>query len=308
MPASTLAVTHISLRGAEPSRTGKVRDVFDLGDRLVLAATDRLSAFDVVLPNGIPDKGKILNQLSAFWFRYLAAVVPNHMISIDDVEIARAMGDAYDETQLGGRCMLVEKCDPILIESVARGHIAGSLYKDYLLGGGPSCEVELYGLHFPSGLRIADPLPEAIYTPATKAQTGHDENISFEEAAQIAGLPAMERCREATLGLFEAARAKCDDAGIILADTKFEFGILGDGIKLIDECLTPDSSRFWPKNEYEPGRPQSSLDKQFVRDCLETLDWDKTAPGPELPESVIAETRKRYIDIFKRITGCEPAL
>ena len=308
MPASTVAITRISLPGIAPIRSGKVREVYDLGDSALMVATDRLSAFDVVMPNGIPDKGKILNQLSAFWFKKLGNVIPNHMLSINDEEIRSALGKSYDETQLRGRCMLVEKCEPVLIESVARAYIAGSLYKEYVNAGGMERDVTLHGIHFKKGLLLCEQLPEPIFTPATKAQEGHDENIGMAEASVIAGADVANACKIATLRLFKAAQSICDSAGIILADTKFEFGHCDGELKLIDEALTPDSSRFWPKDKYVPGRTQESLDKQFVRDYLETLDWNKKAPGPELPESVVTETRERYIDIFQRITGNAPDL
>ncbi|MBA3724968.1 MAG: phosphoribosylaminoimidazolesuccinocarboxamide synthase [Armatimonadetes bacterium] len=308
MPASTSAITHISLAGIAPIRSGKVREIFDLGQTLLMVATDRVSAFDVVMPNGIPDKGKILNQLSALWFNKLRDIIPNHLITINDDEIADALGGCYDETQLGGRCMIVEKCEPVLIESVARAYIAGSLYKEYVTAGGMEKNVALHGIALPPGLLLCGKLPQTIFTPATKAQTGHDENIGFTEAARIAGADVALECRLSTMRLFQSAQAICESAGIILADTKFEFGTCEAGLKLIDEALTPDSSRFWPKETYAPGKNQDSLDKQFIRDYLETLTWDKKAPGPELPKQVVEGTRERYIDIFKRITGADPRL
>jgi len=307
MPASTSAVTQIELLGVPLARSGKVREVYDLGTTLLMVATDRVSAFDVVLPNGIPDKGKILNQLSAFWFRKLSHIVPNHMITIEDAEIELALRDAYDQ-RLSGRAMLVQKCEPILIESVARSYIAGSLYKEYVGAGGMEQPVTLHNIPLPKGLLLCERLPETIYTPATKAQSGHDENISYEEAARIAGVDTLAQCKMATLRLFQSAQSVCESADILLADTKFEFGMRDGTVTLIDEVLTPDSSRFWPKDKYLPGRNQESLDKQFIRDYLETLDWDKTHPGPMLPDAVVAETRQRYIDIFERITGESPRL
>lgn len=303
MPASTSAITRISLPGIAPIRSGKVREIFDLGETLLMVATDRVSAFDVVMPNGIPDKGKLLNQLSAFWFNRLRDIVPNHLITIDDDEIANALGDRYDEIQLGGRCMIVAKCKPVLIESVARAYIAGSLYKVYVAAGGMEKHVTIDGIELPAGLLLCDRLPSTIFTPATKAQSGHDENIDFTEAAHIAGAHIAGECRVATMRLFQSAHAICESAGIILADTKFEFGTCEGRLKLIDEALTPDSSRFWPKETYTPGRNQDSLDKQFIRDYLETIAWDKTLPGPDLPTHVVEGTRERYIDIFRRITG-----
>lgn len=300
------AVTKIKLPGLRHLRSGKVREIYDLGDKLLMVATDRLSAFDVVMPNGIPDKGKILNQLSAFWFQKLENIVGNHLISISDDSIASELGNAYDASQLRGRCMLVEKCEPILIESVARGYIAGSLYKEYIAEGGAERDIVLHGIKLRKGLLLCDELPEPIFTPATKAQMGHDENISMAQASQIVGLEIAAECKSATLRLFKTAHAICKDAGIILADTKFEFGTCEGTFKLIDEALTPDSSRFWPADEYKPGQHQESLDKQFVRNYLETLDWDKKPPGPVLPEHIVEETRSRYLDIFKRITRRDP--
>jgi phosphoribosylaminoimidazole-succinocarboxamide synthase len=308
------AVTEISLGDLKPARRGKVREIFDLGDRLLMVATDRLSAFDVVLPTGIPDRGKVLNQLSAFWFEKLSFLVPHHMITIEDREIAEVLGKNYDEEQLRGRSMLVEKCEPILLECVARGYIEGSLYKEYKEAGGEERGAEIHQISFPPGLKRADRLPEPIFTPATKAQTGHDENISFEEAERLLGklypgFPNLTgRLRDLTLQLYREASDTCEKAGIILADTKFEFGFCGGEVKLIDEALTPDSSRYWALAEYVPGKAQTSFDKQFVRDYLETVPWDKTPPGPELPEEVVRETRERYLEIFRRLTGREPVL
>lgn len=303
----TEAVTEFSLPGVPKLRSGKVREVFDLGDALMMVATDRVSAFDVVLPNGIPDKGKILNQLSVFWFRAVADLSPHHLITADDSAIAERLGDSYD-ARLAGRSVLVEKCEPVLIECVARAYLSGSLYKEYTAAGGQESDVALHGIELPRGISLCGKLPSTIFTPATKAQEGHDINIDLETARSIGGAEIVDECRARTLAIFERARGICDDAGIILADTKFEFGIHADGILLIDEALTPDSSRFWPKDSYQPGRNQDSLDKQFIRDYLETLDWDKTAPGPVLPEAVVAETRSRYIDIYKRIAGADPRL
>lgn len=300
------AVTTIDL-SLPKMRSGKVREVFDLGDCLLMVATDRVSAFDVVMPNGIPDKGKILNQLSLHWFGLFGDLSSHHVVTADDSEIAAQLGAAYHE-RLRGRSMIVAKCQPVLIESVARAYLSGSLYKEYLAAGGAEREVTLHGIDLPAGVPLCGKLPKTIFTPATKAQEGHDENISFDHAAQIVGREIAEQCREATLAIFERAVGICHNAGIILADTKFEFGMRNGELILIDEILTPDSSRFWPRDTYRPGRAQDSLDKQFIRDYLETLDWDKTAPGPELPDIIVAETRSRYIDIFRRITGSHPNL
>jgi phosphoribosylaminoimidazole-succinocarboxamide synthase len=288
-------------------RSGKVREVFDLGDAYLMVATDRVSAFDVVMPNGIPEKGRILNQLSLFWFDQFSSVIENHLIAWKDEDVKRVLGDAFTEA-LVGRSMIVKKCEPILIESVARAYIAGSLYKEYVSAGGKERPVNIHGIDFPDGLELCGKLPTVIFTPATKAQEGHDENISFDSAKQIAGDRIAEICRDTTIEIFQRASEICDQAGIILADTKLEFGVYEDNVILIDEVLTPDSSRFWPKSEYVPGRAQDSLDKQYIRDYLETLDWDKTPPAPVLPQSVVTETRNRYIDIFRRITGRDPEL
>jgi phosphoribosylaminoimidazole-succinocarboxamide synthase len=302
------AVTKIELPGVTKLRSGKVREVFALGDELLMVATDRVSAFDVVMPNGIPDKGKILNQLSHYWFQRFESIVPHHVITADDADIASRLGTAYDASVLEGRSMLVKKCEPILIESVARAYLSGSLYKEYIAEGGATAPVTLHGINLPEGIALCGKLPNSIFTPATKAQEGHDENISFSDAARIVGTEIVESCRNLTLTIFELARKFCEQTGIILADTKFEFGILNDEIILIDEVLTPDSSRYWPAETYTPGRAQDSLDKQYLRDYLEALDWDKTEPGPALPESVVLETRERYCDIFRRLTGGDPKI
>lgn len=273
-----------------------------------MVATDRVSAFDVVMPNGIPDKGKILSQLSAFWFQQFDDLTSHHVVTSDDAKIADALGPAYDPAQLTGRSMIVAKCQPVLIESVARTYLSGSLYKEYLTAGGATHGVILHGISLPDGIPLCGKLPETIFTPATKALEGHDENISFDEAARIAGADTAGQCKKTTLAIFERASQVCARAGIILADTKFEFGLRNGELILIDEVLTPDSSRFWPNDSYEPGKAQDSLDKQYIRDFLETLVWDKAPPGPSLPETVVIETRNRYIDIFRRITGRDPVL
>lgn len=289
-------------------RSGKVREVYDLGDALLMVATDRISAFDVVLPNGIPDKGRILNQLSAFWFENLEDVVPNHCITTNDEVIRERLGTAYKHESLSGRSMLVQKCQPFPIECVARAYLAGSLYKEYIAAGGRERDVTLHGIALPAGIQRCGHLPETIFTPATKANEGHDENIDEQLAAQIVGEDCIQELKKHTLDLFTRASQVCERAGILLADTKLEFGSQNGRILLIDEAFTPDSSRYWPADKYRPGEEQESLDKQFVRNYLETLDWDKTAPGPILPDSVVQETRSRYIEIFRRITGKEPRL
>jgi phosphoribosylaminoimidazole-succinocarboxamide synthase len=259
------------------------------------------------MPSGIPDKGKILNQLSLHWFGLFNDLSPNHVITADDTQIEAELCGAYDES-LRGRSMIVAKCQPVLIESVARSYLSGSLYKEYAAAGGADHAVTLHGIEFPAGIPLCGKLLGTLFTPATKAQQGHDENISFEQAAEVAGRDVATQCRDATLAIFERAEKLCEKAGIILADTKFEFGMRNGELILIDEILTPDSSRFWPQNLYKSGRPQDSLDKQYIRDYLETLDWNKTAPGPELPEEIVIETRNRYIDIFRRITGNDPRI
>ncbi|MDH3592032.1 MAG: phosphoribosylaminoimidazolesuccinocarboxamide synthase [Planctomycetota bacterium] len=274
---------------------GKVRDVYDLGTSLVMVATDRISAFDVILPDPIPDKGKVLNQTAAFWFETLAEVVPNHVIATDVADFPDAL-QPYAEI-LSGRTTLAKKLDMFPVECVARGYLAGSGWKEYRAHG------TVCGIPLPEGLRESDRLPEAIFTPATKAVDGHDENIPFEEMVQIVGEEAATTLRDLTLALYGRAADHARDRGIIIADTKFEFGREGDTIVLADEVLTPDSSRFWPADRYEPGRGQPSYDKQFVRDYLETLDWDKTPPGPPLPESIVRETRNKYLEIFKILSG-----
>ena len=277
-------------------RTGKVRDVYDLGDTLLLVATDRISAFDYVLGTGIPDKGKVLTQLSAFWFDRLADVVPNHFLSLD---VARfpAAAQPYADV-LRGRTMLTRKTRPIDIECVARGYLSGSGWKEYGQSG------TVCGIALPAGLRESDRLPTPIFTPATKAASGHDINIDEAEATRLLGDAALfARLRDLTIELYTRASAHAESCGIILADTKFEFGFDGDTLLLIDEALTPDSSRFWPADQYVAGGPQPSFDKQFVRDYLESIRWNKQPPVPSLPDDVVARTRDKYLDAYARLTG-----
>lgn len=290
--------------GIAPAARGKVRDIYDLGDKLLIVATDRLSAFDVVMPTPIPDKGKVLTQLSLFWFDLLKDVIPHHILNSSDFP---SPFDAYRE-QLAGRTMLVQKTQPLLIECVVRGYLSGSGWKEY------QAEGKICGIPLPAGLRESDKLPEPIFTPATKAATGHDENIPFERAAVMIGRPLAERVRAISLEIYKCAAAYAEPRGVLLADTKFEFGLLNDSrpgrqaadeLIWIDEALTPDSSRFWPAAQYNPGGPQPSFDKQFVRDYLERIQWPKTPPGPELPPDVVAATRAKYREAYRLLVGHE---
>ncbi|MBA2355442.1 MAG: phosphoribosylaminoimidazolesuccinocarboxamide synthase [Acidobacteria bacterium] len=280
-------------------RRGKVRDVFDAGDdRLLIVATDRISAFDHVLGSGIPDKGKVLSQLSAFWFARLSGLAPHHLISTDVADFpaaARSMAD------LAGRSMLVRRTTPLPVECVARGYLEGSGWKDYQATG------QVCGHPLPRGLRQCDQLPTPLFTPATKAETGHDQNISEADAAARLGDAIFAQVRDLTLALYRAGAAHAATHGILVADTKFEFGLVDDdgeaGVILIDEVLTPDSSRFWPADQYAPGRPQPSFDKQYVREYLERIRWNKQPPVPSLPDEVVVRTRDKYLDAFGRLTG-----
>jgi phosphoribosylaminoimidazole-succinocarboxamide synthase len=288
-------VRETKFAGISPAARGKVRDIYDAGDKLLIVATDRLSAFDVILPTGIPDKGRVLTQLSLFWFDLLRDVIPNHVVS--GTELPAAF-DAYRE-DLAGRSMLVRKTEPLPIECVVRGYVSGSGWKDYQATG------KICGIALPGGLRESDRLPEPIFTPATKAATGHDENISFERAASLIGNERAQRVRDISLEIYRRAAAYAEPRGILLADTKFEFGLLNDELIWIDEALTPDSSRFWPAAQYRPGGPQPSFDKQFVRDYLESIHWPKTPPGPELPPEVVSATRGKYREAYRILTGRE---
>jgi len=281
--------------GLVPSARGKVRDIYDLGDQLLIVATDRLSAFDVILPTPIPDKGRVLTQLSLFWFDLLKGVVPNHVLSA--TEFPSTFDKFKDE--LAGRSMIVRKTQPLPIECVVRGYVSGSAWKDYRATG------KICGIALPVGLRESGRLSEPIFTPATKAATGHDENIPFEQAAALIGSELAEKARAVSLEIYRRAAAYAEPRGIILADTKFEFGLLNNSLIWIDEALTPDSSRFWPAAQYNPGGPQPSFDKQFVRDYLERIRWPKTPPGPELPAEVVAATRAKYREAFRILAGRE---
>lgn len=285
----------LDLPGIRKVKSGKVREIFDLGDALLLVATDRISAFDCVMPNGIPHKGEVLTQLSHFWFDRTSGIVPNHRVVIP--------GDPWParlvefEGVLALRSMIVRKAKPLAIECVVRGYLAGSGWKEY------QQHQTVCGIRLPAGLLEASELPEPIFTPATKAESGHDINISFDEAIKIVGVDRAEQCRAYALKIYSSARDYARERGIIIADTKFEFGLFEDKLLLIDEVLTPDSSRFWPMDQYAPGRSQPSFDKQFVRDYLETLDWNKTPPAPMLPPNIVAKTEAKYLEAYQRLTG-----
>ena len=281
--------------GISPAARGKVRDIYDLGDRLLIVATDRLSAFDVVMPTPIPDKGRVLTQLSLFWFDLLKEIIPNHVIGAQHLP---APFDKFSE-DLTGRSMLVRKTKPLPIECVARGYLSGSGWKEY------QATSTICGVSLPAGLKESDRLPAPIFTPATKALSGHDENISFQRAVEIVGAEHAERVRSATLEIYRRAAAYAEPRGILLADTKFEFGLLNGELLWIDEALTPDSSRFWPAADYKPGGPQASFDKQFVRDYLERIHWPKAPPGPELPAEIVAATRAKYREAYRILVGRE---
>ncbi len=277
------------LPGIPKIASGKVREIFDLGSELLLVATDRISAFDCVLPNPIPDKGKVLTQISDFWFSKIN-FIKNHLVTTDV--------SGYP-TELAGRSMIVRKAHPLPIECIVRGYLAGSGWKEY------QASETVCGMALPSGLRQAERLPEPIFTPATKAVSGHDENISWERCVGLVGDKIAEQARVASLRSYELGRQHAEERGIILADTKFEFGLFEDELILIDECMTPDSSRFWPEEDYALGISPPSFDKQFVRDYLETLPWDKTPPAPGLSAEVIARTRAKYLEAYRKLTGAE---
>ena len=289
--AKVIRETHFA--GIPPLARGKVRDIYDLGDRLLIVATDRLSAFDVVMPTPIPDKGRVLTQLSLFWFDLLEDVIANHVLSANDFP---APFDQYKD-DLAGRSMVVRKTRPLPIECVARGYISGSGWKEYKASG------KICGIPLPPGLRESDKLPEVLFTPATKSTSGHDENIPFERAAEMIGADLAHKVRATTLEIYRRAAAYAEPRSILLADTKFEFGLLSGELIWIDEALTPDSSRFWPAAEYHPGGAQPSFDKQFVRDYLERIQWPKTPPGPVLPPDVVSATRAKYREAFRLLTG-----
>ena len=287
----------LDLPGVSKVRSGKVREMFDLGDRLLMVASDRISAYDVVMPNGIPLKGEVLTMFSHFWFAQFSDVVPNHLLAGADEPLPEAVRD-YAE-HIGRRAMDVKKAQPLAIECVVRGYLAGAGWKEYQKQG------TVCGIALPDGLKNSSQLPEPIFTPATKAEEGHDENISFEQAVEIVGRDIVEQARDLSIELYQRGRDHAAKKGIIIADTKFEFGLFDGELILIDEVLTPDSSRFWPADLYAPGKSQPSFDKQFVRDYLETLDWDKNPPGPDLPNDIVQKTSEKYIEAYTQITGLD---
>jgi phosphoribosylaminoimidazole-succinocarboxamide synthase len=294
---STAPLLETTLDGLTLHRRGKVRDVYEVDGGLLIVATDRISAFDYVLGSGIPDKGKVLTQLSAFWFERMGELVPHHLIAVDADAFPPAARRHADV--LRGRTMYVRRTDPIPIECVARGYLSGSGWKEYQQSG------RVCGIELPRGLRESDRLPEPIFTPATKAESGHDVNISEEEAGRLVGAGLIAQLKSLTLEIYRRGAAHAESKGIIVADTKFEFGTVGTEIVLIDEVLTPDSSRFWPRSKYLPGQGQPSFDKQYVRDYLEEIRWNKQPPVPSLPEEVIRRTRDKYVEAFRLLTDRE---
>jgi phosphoribosylaminoimidazole-succinocarboxamide synthase len=296
-PTKNSIILETDLTGVERHGRGKVRDVYSVGDRLVIVATDRISAFDYILPTGIPDKGKVLTQLSIFWFDFLRDVTPTHFLSANVDEYPQPLPSFRG--QLEGRSMLVKRAKMLEIECVARGYISGSGWKEYKQQG------TVCGIRLPAGLKESDKLPEPIFTPSTKAQSGHDENVSFETVVSLIGEDLARRLRELTLSIYSRAAKYAETRGVIIADTKFEFGFVGDELVLGDEVLTPDSSRFWPAESYQPGGAQFSFDKQFVRDYLESIHWNKQPPAPPLPAEVAERTSEKYRQAYKAITGHE---
>ncbi len=289
------ALLETRLPNRKPLSRGKVRDIYDLGDKLIIVATDRISAFDWVDPVGIPDKGKVLTQMSVFWFKMMENIVPNHMISVDLADMPEDFQKHAD--QFEGRSMLVKKCEMLPVEFVVRGYLAGSGWKEY------KKQDTVWGIKLPTGLVESSKLEKPLYTPATKATDGHDINISPEEAGDIIGAEVNKQASDAAIRVYERGRDFAATRGIILCDTKFEFGLINGQITLADEVLTPDSSRFWPADQYSPGKGQPSFDKQFVRDWLETQDWDKNSPPPPLPDDVVMKTREKYVEAYRLLTG-----
>ena len=296
-PTKNSIILETDLTGVERHGRGKVRDVYSVGDRLVIIATDRISAFDYILPTGIPDKGKVLTQLSIFWFDFLRDLTPTHFLSANVDEYPQPLPKFRE--QLEGRSMLVKRARMIEIECVARGYISGSGWKEYKQQG------TVCGIRLPAGLKESDKLPEPIFTPSTKAQSGHDENVSFETVVSLIGEDLARRLRDLTLNIYSRAAKYAETRGVIIADTKFEFGFVGDELVLGDEVLTPDSSRFWPAESYQPGGAQFSFDKQFMRDYLESIHWNKQPPAPPLPAEVAERTSEKYRQAYKVITGHE---
>ncbi len=290
-----VAISKTDLPDVKLHGRGKVRDIYDLGDHFLIVATDRLSAFDVVLPTPIPNKGKVLTQMSAFWFDHFKDFVANHVVSTRIEDYPKHLHQFRD--QLRGRSMLVKKAKVFPVECVARGFLTGSGLKDY------NRTRSVCGISLPAGLRDSDRLPEPIFTPSTKAEAGHDENISEEQAAKIIGQDNIRRLKELTLALYRRGVEYAATRGIIICDTKFEFGVIDGKIAIVDEMLTPDSSRFWPADQYSPGKPQPSFDKQFVRDYLEKIGWDKRPPAPVLPEDIVKATSEKYVEALWRLTG-----
>jgi len=288
-------ILQLDLPGIKKLKSGKVREIFDLGDALLLVASDRISAFDVVMPNGIPRKGEVLTRISHFWFEKFASLVPNHLLAKAGDPLPENLQPFADK--LAHRSMIVKKAKPLAIECIVRGYLSGSGWKEYRKSQ------TVCGIQLPAGLTESAELPEPIFTPSTKAEAGHDENISFAQAQKIAGNEIAAQARDLSQKLYRAGRDYARQHGIIIADTKFEFGLSDGKLILIDEVLTPDSSRFWPADQYAPGKGQPSFDKQFVRDYLETLDWNKTPPGPVLPPDVVAKTSAKYLEAYERLTG-----
>ena len=292
-------ILQLDLPGIKKVRSGKVREVFDLGDAFLLVASDRISAFDVIMPNGIPHKGAVLTQISHFWFEKFAKLVPNHLLARANDPLPKHLQpfEAAVCKDLAKRSMIVKKATPLAIECIVRGYLSGSGWKEYRKSQ------TVCGIQLPAGLTESAELPEPIFTPSTKAEAGHDENINFEQACEIVGTELATQARDLSLMIYQAGRDYARERGIIIADTKFEFGLFDGKLILIDEVLTPDSSRFWPADQYAPGKSQPSFDKQFVRDYLETLAWDKTPPGPKLPDDVVAKTSAKYLEAYERLTG-----
>ena len=294
---STRLVMETNIPGAPAPKRGKVRDIYDLGDRILLVVTDRISAFDVIMPNGVPDKGVVLNQISLYWFDQVKDLIPNHILSTDIDTLPEPFRGARD--QLEHRSMIVKKAKPLAAECIVRGYLSGSGWNEYKEKG------TVCGIRPPAGLTESAKLPEPIFTPSTKAEERHDLNIDFEEMKKVLGDAKLaEKVREASLSIYKRGRDLAEQRGILIADTKFEFGIFEGTLILIDEVMTPDSSRFWPKADYAPGRGQKSFDKQFLRDYLLTLkDWKKTPPGPVLPDEIVKKTREKYVEAYEKLTG-----